>query len=100
MLSSLASQHAGNERRAQRQLGRREPEGLARLLLVHAVHLIQDRTRLDFRHPVFGIALAVAHAHLGGLLGYRLFWGNCEPNPTTPPFGAPDSFPLPPPPPP
>src|SRR5476651_2673688 len=55
-----------HERRQERQFGRSEAERLARGCLVDPVHFIKHLARHDFGDPVFRIALAVAHAHLGG----------------------------------
>src|SRR6185436_1732456 len=81
--TTSTSKHAGDEYGAQGQLRRRQPERLARLHLVHPVHFVEHRARLDLRHPVFGVALAVAHANFGGLLRYRLVRENPDPDPPT-----------------
>src|SRR6185436_7416730 len=79
--TASTSEHAGNDGGAQRQLRRRQAERLARLLLVHAVHFVEHRARLDLGYPVLGIALAVAHADLGRLLRYRLVREDADPDP-------------------
>src|SRR5262245_10814972 len=70
--SLLLSQHALHDDGAERQLGRGERECLLGQGLGDAVHLENDLAGLDLAHEVLGVALAVAHAHLGRLLRYRL----------------------------
>ncbi len=48
--------------------------------LVHAVHLVQHLAGLDLGHEVLRVALAVAHAHLGRLLGDRLVREDADPD--------------------
>src|SRR5215207_9700917 len=52
----------------ERQLLRRQAQGLARHLLRHPLDLVEDAAGLDDRDPVVGRALALAHTGLGGLL--------------------------------
>src|SRR4051794_18793623 len=59
---------AAHKLRLDRQLLRRQPHRLARRRLVHTFDLVEDAPRFDDRDPVFGRALAFAHARLGGLL--------------------------------
>src|SRR3712207_3495972 len=56
-----------DEPRPDGQLRRPEAQGLAGHVLRHAVDLEHDAARLHPRRPVFGRALARAHAHLGRL---------------------------------
>src|SRR4051812_40434763 len=69
---SVSAQHALDHDGAERQLRRGKRERLLGEHLGHAVHLEQHLARLDLGYEVFGIALAVAHADLGGLLRDRL----------------------------
>ena len=59
--------------RGNRQLGRSQAESLPRQHLVHAVHFIQHFAGNYFGHEILRIALAVAHAHLGGRIWIRIF---------------------------
>src|SRR6478609_5434409 len=74
------AQHAGHERRAQRQLGGSQLERFAREFLGHADDLEHDLARLDFGHVVLGVALAVTHTHFSGLLGDRLVREHADPD--------------------
>src|SRR5687767_5810283 len=78
-LSSQAPR-PGHELRGDADLVGRRPECLARHVLGHALHLIQDATRLHHGHPLLGIALALAHARLGRLLGHRLVGKHTDPH--------------------
>src|SRR5574340_1248382 len=69
-----------HERGGKRQLRRGEREGLARERLLDAVHLVEHLARRDLGNPVLGVALAVAHAHLGRLLRYRLVGEDADPD--------------------
>jgi len=53
---------------------------LARELGIHALQLEQDAPRPHHRHPELGRALALTHAGLGGLLGYRLVREHPDPD--------------------
>src|SRR6266446_2081357 len=57
-----------HEHRAKRELGRGKRERLPRHGLIDAVHFVKHLAGLNFGDEVLGVALAVAHAHLGGLL--------------------------------
>src|SRR6185437_848161 len=63
-----------------RQLGRRQFEGLARDLALDAVELEHDAARLHPADPVFGRALAAAHADFGRLGRYRHVRENPDPD--------------------
>ena len=52
----------------------------ARHLGRHALHLVEDPARLHDGHPLFRVALALAHAGLGGLLGDRLVREDADPD--------------------
>src|SRR6185312_17277415 len=73
-------QHPMDRRGPERQLRRRERECLARERLVDPVHLENDLARLDLAHEILRIALAVAHAHLGGLARNRLVGEHADPD--------------------
>src|SRR5262245_1662246 len=49
-----------------------EPKPVLGRRLVHTLHLVEDASRLDHRHPELGVALPLAHPRLRGLLGHRL----------------------------
>src|SRR5437868_5826449 len=70
-----------NEDGAKGQLRRGERESLARERLGDAIHLEDDLAGLDFADEVLGIALAIAHADLGGLLRDRLVGKDANPDP-------------------
>src|SRR5437867_11819049 len=70
-----------HEHRLDRQLGGGKRKSLARQRFIDAVHLVEHFARHDLGHVVLRIALAVAHAHLGGLLRYRLVRKNTNPDP-------------------
>src|SRR6266536_3253219 len=57
-----------HEHGAKRELGRGKRERLPRHGLIDAVHFVKHLAGPDFGDEVLGVALAVAHAHLGGLL--------------------------------
>src|SRR5690242_9940200 len=63
-----------------RQLRRGERERFLGERLVHAVHLVEHLAGLDLAYVVLGIALAVAHADLGGLLRHRLVREDADPD--------------------
>src|SRR2546422_7436961 len=65
---SASSHLPEHEHGAKRELGRGQRERLPRHGLIDAVHFVEHLAGLDFGDEVFGVALAVAHAHLGGLL--------------------------------
>ena len=46
----------------------------------HAFHLVEDPAGLHDGHPVLRVALALAHAGLGGLLGDRLVREDADPD--------------------
>src|SRR5436190_2674070 len=76
----LSSEHPLHDDGAERQLGRGELEGLLGKLVRHAVHLEDDLAGLDLAHEVLRVALAVAHAHFGGLRRHRLVWEDADPD--------------------
>src|SRR5215510_11492312 len=63
---------AGHTFGCDRELVRRQTERFMRNVGRNAIHLIEDSARLDHRHPVFWISLALSHAGLRRLLGNRL----------------------------
>src|SRR5206468_1964976 len=69
-----------HERRADRQFGGGKRERLARQRLVDAIHFIQDLPGHDLADVVLGIALAVAHPHLGRLTRHRLVRKDADPD--------------------
>src|SRR5574337_2188361 len=76
-----AAELARHEGAAQRQLGGSEAERFARQRLGHAVELVEHLARRDLGDVVLGVALAVAHAHFGGLLRDRLVGEHADPDP-------------------
>src|SRR3982751_1517738 len=80
MISCRSSQQPVDEGRPDRQLCSGEGERLARKRFLDAVHFIEHLARLDLRHVVLGIALAVAHAHFGGLLRDGLVREDADPD--------------------
>src|SRR5690606_27763041 len=74
--------HARNNDRAQRQLRRGEPEGLAGEFFADSVHFVEHLARLDLRDVELGVPLALAHPDLGRLLGNRLVRKDPDPHPT------------------
>src|SRR5436305_1413496 len=56
----------GHETAAERHLVRHPRQAIARLRLGQPGDLEQDHARLDDRGPVLRLALALAHARLGG----------------------------------
>src|SRR5262245_50802238 len=62
----------GHELGLDADLLRGKAEALARRSLVHALHLVHDPAGLHHGDPELGVALALAHARLCGLLGHRL----------------------------
>src|ERR1700761_4329650 len=77
---SSGSELAGDEGRAQRQLGSRQAEGLACQFLGNADDLVDHLAGLDFGDVVLGVALAVTHPHFGGLVGDRLVGKHANPD--------------------
>src|SRR5215467_3580936 len=69
---SLQGPGTGHEFRLDADLLRGETEAFARRGLVHALHLVHDPAGLHHGDPELGVALALAHASLRGLLGHRL----------------------------
>src|SRR5438093_1606015 len=55
-------------------------ERLARHVLRHALHLVEDASRLDHGHPLLGVALALAHPRLRRLLRHRLVGEHADPD--------------------
>src|SRR5216684_659897 len=81
-LHRLRSQlrRAADEPGGQGQLVRGEQHRLLGDLLGHAFHLVEDAAHLDHRVPLLDVALAVAHARLGRLLGDRLVREHADPD--------------------
>src|SRR5712664_2727932 len=71
---------AAHEPGGQGQLVRSEPHRLLGDLVVHAFHLVEDAAHLHHRAPLLDVALAVAHARLGRLLGDRLVREHADPD--------------------
>src|SRR5712691_4298428 len=67
-----------HEHGPKRELGRGQRERLPRHGLVDAVHFVEHLAGLDFGDEILGVALAVAHAHLGGLLRDGLVRKNAD----------------------
>src|SRR5690606_2031948 len=76
--------HARDNDGAQRQLRRGEPEGLAGEFFADSVHFVEHLARLDLGDVVLRVALALAHADLGGLLGDRLVREDPDPDAAAP----------------
>src|SRR5262245_19910621 len=72
----------------QRELRCRQLEGAPGGVAIDALHLEDDASRLDDRHPYLGRALALAHAGLGRLLGERFVGEDAHPDPATALDGA------------
>src|SRR5262244_1308841 len=68
----LQGSGTGHELGLDADLLRGEAEALARRSLVHTLHLVHDPAGLHHGDPELGVALALAHARLCGLLGHRL----------------------------
>src|SRR5712692_3498738 len=64
--------HAGHELGLDADFLGGQAESLLSRRLVHTLHLVHDAAGLDHRHPELGVALALAHPGLRGLLGHRL----------------------------
>src|SRR5882672_10215183 len=73
---AAAADHPG----VQGQLVRRERHGFLGDLRRHSLHLVEDAAHLHHGDPLFDIALAVAHARLGRLLGHRLVREHADPD--------------------
>src|SRR5690606_10566902 len=76
--------HARDNDGAQRQLRRGEPEGLAGEFFADSVHFVEHLARLDLGDVVLRVALALAQADLGGLLGDRLVREDPDPDAAAP----------------
>src|SRR5258705_13742989 len=63
-----------------REFGRGEAHRLARVTLVDPLHLEQNPPRPDDAHPLFGRALALAHAGFLRLLRNRLVREHPDPD--------------------
>src|SRR5215475_2665872 len=81
-MTSVSFAQARDKARLHRQLGGRQLEGLLRDAARHAVDLEHDPPRMDAADPVFGRALAAAHAHLGRLAGDRHVREDADPDAT------------------
>src|SRR5467141_1527654 len=73
---AAAADHPG----VQGQLVRRERHGFLGDLRRHSLHLIEHAAHLHHGDPLLDIALAVAHARLGRLLGHRLVRKHADPD--------------------
>src|SRR5207249_129567 len=73
-----------DELRLDRELVGGQAQRVARVLLRHAFHLVEDAARLHHRHPLLGRALALAHAGLLRLLGDGLVGEEPDPDPAVP----------------
>src|SRR6267378_4438110 len=73
---AAAADHPG----VQGQLVRRERHGFPRDLRRHSLHLVEHAAHLHHRDPLLDVALAVAHARLGRLLGHRLVRKHADPD--------------------
>src|SRR5713226_1696231 len=60
--------HAGHELGLDADFLGGQAESLLSRRLVHTLHLVHDAAGLDHRHPELGVALALAHPGLRGLL--------------------------------
>src|SRR5436309_11070430 len=80
---ALQRPRARHELRRDADLLGRGPERVARHVLGHADHLVQDPARLHDGHPLLRVALALAHPGLGRLLGDRLVRKDANPHLTT-----------------
>src|SRR5713101_3342016 len=69
-----------HEHGAKRKLRCSQRERLPRHGLIDAVHFVEHLAGLDFGDEILGVALAVAHAHLGGLLRDGLVRKNTDEN--------------------
>src|SRR5580765_8877329 len=78
---SSSDAEAHDERRLQRQLGRGEQECFAGQRFRDAVDFIEHLAGLDLGDVVLGVAFAVAHADLGGLLRNGLVRKDPDPDP-------------------
>src|SRR5512137_111608 len=72
MRFSLLAELTDDERRLQRQLGGGERKRLPRHGFVDTVQFVDDVAGTHLGDPVLRVALAVAHADLGRLLGNGL----------------------------
>src|SRR5258706_14240865 len=76
----LSSEHPLHDDAAEGQLGGGERERLLGEVVRDAVHLEDDLAGLDLAHEVLRVALAVAHAHFGGLRRHRLVREDPDPD--------------------
>src|SRR5215510_5466123 len=86
IVARLRSRLALQAPRSHHELGRdahlvgRGAERLARHVLRHTLHLVEDAARLDDGDPLLGVALALSHARLRRLLRDRLVGEDADPN--------------------
>src|SRR5208283_316190 len=73
-----------HEPRCNRQLRGGECKSFPSCYFLDAVHFVQYFARLDLGDVVFGVALAIAHAHFRGFLRNRLVRENTDPHPAAP----------------
>src|SRR6185503_16400761 len=59
---------------------RRQAEGFMSDVGSHSAHLVEDPARLDDGHPIFGVALSLAHSSFRRFFGDGLVWENSRPH--------------------
>src|SRR5205085_5038924 len=80
ILSVLKRPRARDELRHDPDLLRGRPERFLRDVLGDAFHLVEDSAGLDHGDPFLGVALALAHPGLRGLLRHRLVREDPDPH--------------------
>src|SRR5213593_659999 len=79
-MAALQAPRPHHELRRDADLVGRRAERLARDVLRHAFHLVEDPARLHHGHPLLRVALALAHPRLRGLLRHRLVGKDADPH--------------------
>src|SRR5213593_4142555 len=79
-MAALQAPRPHHELRRDADLVGRRAERLARDVLRHAFHLVEDPARLHHGHPLLRVALALAHPCLRGLLRHRLVGKDADPH--------------------